>query len=377
MTIQNARILHGESGAFRYGSLNIQNGRIAGFDCTDDDAFDAEGLYVLPGFIDTHIHGFVGVEFAGTTGDLGKAQEVLARDGVTGFAATVRCMPLDEVLAADRHLATLIAAPQTGAKILGIHNEGPFVSYKRTGAMQPPQIDCSVDAAKAMLEAGGGFLKFVTIAPEREGALDMITYFTENGVNATMGHTDATYAQAMAGIDAGAHRATHVFNAMRPFSHRETGILGAALTDDRVCCELIADFVHLDPAAVKLVYRTKGADNITLISDAGEQSGLPDGDYVVGGRVRHVRGGVCLTDHGVIAGSCFSMLKGAQNLRSLGIPLEEIAVMASRNPARALGVADRLGSIDIGKEADVIVCDDALNIRAVFVNGVKIEDKQR
>ena len=373
MIIQNAHFLHGESGTFRYGSLNIENGTIAGFDAgADDEVFDAAGLFVLPGMIDTHIHGFVGEEFARADGDFGEAPMVLARDGVTGFAATVRCMPFEDMLAADRNAAKVMRQPSRGAKVLGIHNEGPFVSFKRTGAMQPPEVTCTNELAAAMVEAGDSALKLVTIAPERENALEAIAYWTAHGVNATMGHTDATYEQAIAGVDAGAHRATHVFNAMRPLSHRETGILGAALTDDRVCCELIADFVHLDPAAVKLVYRAKGASNITLISDAGAQSGLPDGDYVVGGRVRHVRGGLCVTDEGVICGSCFSMLKGAQNLRSLGIPLEEIAVMASLNPAKALGVDDRVGSIKVGKVADLIVCDDAFNIHAVFVDGVKV-----
>ena len=370
MTICNAHILRGDTNTFTYGSLHMENGRISGFsDDIPDGAFDAEGLYVLPGMIDTHIHGFVGEEFARADGDFGEAPMVLARDGVTGFAATVRCMPLDDMLAADRNAAKVMKQSSRGAKVLGIHNEGPFVSFKRTGAMQPPDVTCTAELAAAMKEAGDGALKLVTVAPEREHALEAIAYWTANGIRASLGHTDATYEQTLAGIDAGAHRATHVFNAMRPLSHRETGVLGAVLTDDRVCCELIADFVHLDPAAVKLVYRAKGADNITLISDAGAQSGLPDGDYVVGGRVRHVRGGLCVTDEGVICGSCFSMLKGAQNLRSLGIPLEEIAVMASRNPAKALGADDRLGSIEIGKDADVIVCDDQFRIRAVFING--------
>ncbi len=372
MTIYNARILRGDTNTFTRGSLTAENGRIVAFDRDDQDGFDAEGLYVLPGMIDTHIHGYVGEEFAKKSGDFGDAPLALAREGTTGFAATVRCMPLEDMLAADRNIAALTRTPAVGAKVFGIHNEGPFVSYKRTGAMQPPVIDCTIDAINAMLEAGDGCLRFVTIAPERENALEAIAHLTANGVRASLGHTDATYAQATAGIEAGSRRATHVFNAMRPFSHRETGILGATLTDDRVSCELIADFVHLDPAAVKLVYRMKGADNILLISDAGAQSGLPDGDYVVGGRVRHMRGGLCLTDDGVICGSCFSMLKGAQNLRSIGVPLEEIATIASANPAKALGVDDRVGSLEIGKQADCIVVDDNFNLRAVFVDGVQI-----
>ncbi len=372
MTIRNARILRGDTNTFENGSMTVENGIITDFGDATADGFDAEGLYVLPGMIDTHIHGYVGVEFAKYDGDFGDAPHVLARDGVTGFAATVRCMPLEDMLAADRNAAKQVHNPTGGAKVLGIHNEGPIVSFKRTGAMQPPAVDCTLDLAAAMIDAGGGALKLVTIAPERDGALDVIAHFAENGVKATMGHTDATYAQAQAGIDAGAHRATHVFNAMRPLSHRETGILGATLTDDRVRCELIADFVHLDPAAVQLVYRAKGAQNITLISDAGAQSGLPNGDYVVGGRVRHVRDGLCLTDEGVICGSCYSMLKGAQNLRSLGIPLEEIAVMASRNPAKDLGIDDRYGSLEVGKVADFIVIDDAFRLHAVFIDGVQV-----
>lgn len=373
MIIQNGQILNGATRTFEATPLQIENGRIVGLgDTADSDIFDAKGLYVLPGMIDTHIHGFVGEEFAKADGDFGEAPLVLARDGVTGFAATVRCMEPEEMLAADRNAARQSTTPHAGAKVLGIHNEGPFVSFKRTGAMRPPMIDCTTEAIEAMLQAGGDCLKLVTIAPERENALEAIALLTAHGVNATLGHTDATFAQAKAGIEAGARRATHVFNAMRPFSHRETGILGAVLTDDRVCCELIADFVHLDPAAVELVYRAKGADNITLISDAGAQSGLPNGDYVVGGRVRHVRDGLCLTDEGVICGSCFSMLKGAQNLRSLGIPLEEIAVMASLNPAKALGAEHRVGSIEIGKDADLIVCDDKMTVHAVFINGVQV-----
>lgn len=370
MIIRNGFVLNGTTNTFEKTDLVIKDGIIAGFggQVEDDEIYDVEGLYVLPGMIDTHIHGYIGVEFAQHDGSFEKAQEALAAEGTTGFAATVRCMEFEDMLACDRNAAKQARLPAGGAKVLGIHNEGPFVSYKRTGAMQPPQIDCSVDAAAAMIDAGEGFLKLVTIAPEREGALDMIAHFTQNGVQATMGHTDATFEEATAGIDAGAHRATHVFNAMRPLSHRQTGILGAALTDDRVDCEMIADFVHLDPAAVKLVYRAKGPERIMLISDAGAQSGLPNGDYVVGGRVRHVRDGLTLTDDGVICGSCFSMLKGAQNLRSLGIPLEEIAVMASYNPAKTLGVFDRLGSIDIGKAADVIVIDGDFNIHAVFVS---------
>lgn len=373
MTIKNGQILRGDSGRFEQTTLSFANGRITGFgEAPTADAFDAEGLFVLPGFIDTHIHGYLGVEFACEDGVFTKAQQALVKDGVTGFAATVRCMPLEDILAAEKNAVRQMRAPVVGSKVLGIHNEGPFVSKERSGAMYPPAITCCVEAMDAMIDAGDGALKLMTIAPERENAAAVIAAATAGGVTCSMGHTDATYDTALAAIDAGAVRATHVFNAMRPLYHRETGILGVSLTDDRVTCELIADFVHLDPAAVKLVYRAKGAERITLISDAGMMSGLPNGEYEVGGHTRIVKDGLCLNRQGRIAGSCFSMLKGAQNLHSLGIPLEEIALMASENPAKALSVFDTVGSLDIGKCADVIVCDEHLHIRAVFVNGVQM-----
>lgn len=209
----------------------------------------------------------------------------------------------------------------------------------------------------------------MTIAPERENALEAIRTAKECGMAVSLGHSEATYEQCEEAIGAGATRATHVFNAMRPLYHRETGILGAVLTDDRVTCEMICDLVHLDAAILRLVYRQKGPDRITLISDSGRMSGLGDGEYMVGGRLRIVKDGVCLNQEGRIAGSCVSMLEGAKNLRKLGIPLEEISLMGARNPARALGIEVQTGSLEIGKAADIIVCDDKLGIKAVFVNG--------
>ena len=370
MILQNGRVLSEDGSHFEQRTLYIDGECIAVH--ADGEVFDAAGLYVLPGMIDTHIHGYGGEEFAKPDGDFGDVPRILAADGVTGFAATVRCMPFDDMCACAANAAAQIGKKTGGTKVLAVHSEGPFVSSVRKGAMHPPELTCTVEAVQALQQAAGGALKLMTMAPERENALEVIAECGKLGLTVTMGHTDATYAQATAAIDAGAVRATHIFNAMRPLSHRETGILGAVLTDERVRCEMIADFVHLDPAAVKLVYLAKGADRISLISDAGAMSGLPNGDYVVGGRVRTVKDGLCLDAQGHIAGSCYSMLKGAQNLRSLGIPLEEIAVMASYNPAKDLGVFDTVGSLAVGKKADVIVVDNAMNVHAVFVDGGRI-----
>lgn len=367
MIIKNAQILNTQTRQFEARDLFIAGGKIV--DCApgDTEIFDAQGLFVIPGFIDTHIHGFYGCDF-GTEHDFPEAQRILAAQGTTAFAATVSTRPMEALVSAARRISSLMARPQAGAKVCGIHSEGPFISEKRKGAMIPTGEDCTVEAVQSLIDAAQGALKLMTIAPERENVPEIIAALKDR-LTFSLGHTDATYDQAIAAIDAGASRSTHTFNGMRPLYHRETGILGAVLTDDRICCEMIGDFIHLDPAIVKLIYRAKGPDNITLVSDAGFMSGLPDGEY--GGRI--VKDGVCRNKEGTIAGSCFSMLKGAQNLRKLGIPLGEVSVMASYNPAKLLGVDAAMGSIGPGKCADLIVCDDAVNIRAVFIDGKPVE----
>lgn len=367
MIIKNAKILNTQTRQFEARDLFIADGKIVDRVPADTEAFDAQGLYVIPGFIDTHIHGFSGCDF-GTESDFAEAQRVLAAQGTTAFAATVSTRPMDDLVSAARWISSVMAQPQAGAKVCGMHSEGPFISEKRRGAMRPTGEACTVEAVQSLVDAAGGALKLMTIAPERENVPEIIAALKDR-LTFSLGHTDATYGQAMAAIDAGAARSTHTFNGMRPLYHRESGILGAVLTDDRICCEMIGDFIHLDPAIVKLIYRAKGPDNITLISDAGFMSGLPDGEY--GGRT--VKDGVCRNKEGTIAGSCFSLLKGAQNLRSLGIPLGEVSVMASWNPAKLLGVEDAMGSIAPGKCADLIVCDDRVNIRAVFIDGEPVE----
>lgn len=375
MKIKNGLVLRGESNCFEPTDINVSEGKIdsfgAGEGLADAEVFDAEGLYVIPGFIDTHNHGCVGVEFAAEDEDFEKARVWLAGQGITGVAPTVRAMPVESTVAAEKNILREAGKASRGAKILGIHLEGPFVSHSRTGAMCPPDMACEPEALRRMAEGAEGMLKIMTLAPERENAAEVIKTAGALGVKISLGHSDAAYETAKAAIDAGASRATHTFNAMRPLYHRETGILGAVLTDDRVCCEMICDFVHLDEAAMRIVYRMKGAGNITIISDSGFMTGLGDGEFRVGDyeQVRVVKDGVCRTEGGCIAGSCVSMLVGARNLLRMGIPLEEVSVMGSLNPAKALGAEDRVGSLAVGKAADMIVCDKELNIKAVFVDG--------
>ncbi len=373
MKIINGNVLDGKDNTFKRLNLSVENGRIVSLDNSFDDQeiFDASGDFVISGFVDTHIHGCVGVEFASDNEDFTKAREWLVSKGVTGFAATVRSLPIDRIVSAEKNIIRE-AKKDCFSKILGINLEGPFISSEKSGVMSPPHIECNPETVKTLYDVSEGLLKLITIAPERENALKTIKQMVDLGIKPSIGHTNSDYKTAKESIDNGAVRATHIFNAMRPFSHRETGVLGAVLTDDRVNCEIICDLVHLDEAAIRLVYRVKGYENITLISDAGFMSGLPDGEYIVDNKIRTVQNGVCKNHEGRIAGSCVSMYEGVKNLYNMGIPLEEISVMASLNPSKALCLDKEIGSIEIGKYADLIVCDKNLNIKAVFVNGKKV-----
>lgn len=367
MLIRNAKVLNSRTLEFEERPLYIRDGRFAEEAGKGEAVLDAGGLYAIPGFIDTHIHGYFGCDFGKPGTDLTPARLALARQGTTGFAATLSTRPVARLREDLRWLREQMALPSAGAKLLGIHSEGPFISCKRRGAMTPIEEGCSREAIESLLDAAGDGLKLMTIAPELENVPEVIGRLKDR-LTFSLGHTDATYQQATEAIGAGARRSTHTFNGMRPLYHRQTGILGAVLTDERIHCEMIGDFIHLDPPAVQLLLKAKGFRNVTLISDTGPSGGMPDGEY--NGRI--VKDGVCRTKDGTIAGSCFTLLRGVRNLRSLGVPLGEISVMASLNPAKALGLGGQVGAIAAGYRADMILCDENSNIHKVFVDGKEI-----
>lgn len=372
MIIKNGHVLSSDFSRFEDRDLMIEDGRICDHPPADAAVVDAKGAYIIPGFIDTHLHGYQGVAFCDEAADITPAALALARQGVTGFALSIACRPLDELEASLRANARRVGQGGKGARAYGIHCEGPFISKEKSGAMNPPEAECSLESVGRLLKAGEGHIKIMTIAPERENALKVIAAYSDR-LSFSMGHTMATYEETLTAINAGACRATHTFNAMRSLHHREPGVLGAALTDDRVTCEMIADFVHLNPVLCQMIYRLKGPEKITLVSDTGELGGMPDGDYPSDGEILTVKNGVCRNAEGTIAGSCFTLLKGVQNLRTLGIPLNDISRMASLNPAKALGVEGITGSIAPGKWADLVFCDEMAHISAVYVNGVSVE----
>lgn len=374
-------LLHGgriltEKVGFIHGDLLIRDGKIAAIGenlPSEGELIDAEGCVIVPGLIDTHNHGCFGTEFASEDEEFDKGTTYLAENGITTVVPTIRCLPHERLLRAIGNVKKEMVRKPAGAKIAGINMEGPFLSPNRIGSMRPENLAKPEKAALAeYLAACEGALCSITLAPEVPGVLDLIEDVLSAGANPSIGHTNATYAQARAMADAGANLVTHLFNAMSPFTHREPGTVGEALTDDRLVCELICDYVHNSPAAVDLAIRSKGAERIVMISDTGRMSGLGEGEYVIEGHTRIVKGNLCMTPEGVIAGSVCNLFYDFRNLLQSGYPLAEVSRMASLNPARLIGIDHLTGSIAVGKAADLLLLDEAYNLKGVFADGMRV-----
>ncbi len=344
-------------------------------DTEEVTVIDAKDRMLIPGLIDVHMHGYYG-----TACSCPDAEEIrnigrhLVKEGVTGYAASISSTFDDKALAgidANVKAIDLEKEDLTGSRILGIHMEGPFLNPVKKGAMNENAIKLP-DARlfQEYLDHAKGNLKIMTMAPEMEGALELTREANKNGVKISMGHTNATYEEARKGIEAGMSRATHTFNAMRSLNHRESGILGAVLTDDSIECEMISDFVHVAPEVCLMIYRLKGADRVTVISDSMQLAGLKQEDLpkdlpVILGKAAYLK-------NGTLCGSIGTVMTGVRNLNSIGIPLNDCIKMASYNPARDLGMEKETGSIRIGKKADLVLIDDSLNVSRVFVRGKEL-----
>jgi N-acetylglucosamine-6-phosphate deacetylase len=370
VTTITGRIL-GPDGGLRDGAVEVAGGRIVAVHAWPLPD-DAPRTLVVPGFVDLHVHGGAGAEFVGAGEDA--LRDILglhARHGTTGLLATTLSAPPTRLrdavasLARARHVTG-------GAEVLGIQLEGPFLSDVRRGAHDPrhlrPPDPREIDA---LLRAGDGAVRLVTLAPELPGGLAAVEQVVAQGVVAALGHTDATYAQAVAAVEAGARHATHLFNGMRPLHHREPGIAAAALEAPEVTCELICDGRHVHPAALRLAHALKGTRGVALVTDAMRAAGVGDGRYGLGDLAVRVRGGRAeLEDGEALAGSTLTMDAAVRHaVWAMSVSLGDAVAMASAVPARVLGLEDRKGAIAVGFDADLVVLDDALEVVRVMVGG--------
>ena len=366
--IINGKVSLPDCSGFLEKDVYIKDGIITDERTAPDEVIDANGGLVIPGFVDIHTHGALGFYYFNKEG----VEKVLALEvgcGVTTVLPTLCNIPIEPLKDTVRYLAGLKNTTELGSVIGGIHIEGPFLSQEKKGAINVLDIECTVEGFMELYNACEGNLKVMTIAPERENALEVIKKGAELGVRMSIGHSMATFSEAVSAIDAGAVGATHTFNAMRSYDHREPGILGAVLTDERISCEAICDLIHLAPATVKLIFKAKGADKFIAISDSSFLSYLEDGVYYLDGRERRVGGGVIRLASGTISGSCSTLADNARKLLNEGYALEDIVKITSLNPAKAVGLDKEIGSIEPGKRADILITDERLNVKVVLKNG--------
>lgn len=339
----------------------------------------ARDMILIPGFVDIHIHGAGGHDVMSSTEEaLSTVAKTVARHGTTSLVATTVTAPPDETRRCLEDIARYIASPANTdaratptAEIVGIHLEGPFISSTCRGVHPPGAIaKPSIALLDRYLEAAGGNVRILTLAPEIPGALDLVEHGYARGIVVALGHTDATYEQAHNAIFRGARHAVHVFNAMRPFSHRETGVLGAVLTDDSVTAEIIADGVHVDDPAIRLLLAAKGPELVILVSDGTAATGMRDGSYRLGTFDVTVSGGVCRNREGKLAGSTLTLDRALQNMVRLGVPLLEAVRMATLNPARRIGLDKKKGVLAVGADADLILLTPELKVASIYTRGI-------
>ena len=338
------------------------------------EVIDAKGNLVAPGLVDIHIHGYLGEDASdGSAEGLKKMASGIAKNGVTSWCPTTMTIAKDEILKAFDTAREVKAEEMCyGAKILGINCEGPFINPSKKGA-QPGEYILPPDGD--FIVANADILKLFTVAPEMEGAKECIKQVSDDGrVLASMGHTGASFEEACAGIEAGVRHTTHLFNAMTALQHRNPGVVGAALSDERVSCELIADTFHVNPGLYKLVAKAKG-DKLCLITDCMRAGGMEDGDYTLGGQHVIKTGIQCLLEDGTIAGSVLKLNEAVRNLKAhTDLSLPEVFACASLNPAKAIGEAENIGSLAVGKCADIIICDEKIQVETTIINGEIFEN---
>jgi N-acetylglucosamine-6-phosphate deacetylase len=377
--IRNARIVLPEQ-VISNGFLEIADGRIVKVaegehsSSTSELVYDAHKATITPGFIDLHVHGGNG----GTFTSIDPAEHNLAREfhlknGTTSMLASTHTTEFSSLLAILKSLAESSRSNRNGSKVLGIHTEGPFISEHKPGAHVIAQLKTGdLSSIEEVLLAADNFVSMVTVAPEIPGGLEAIKYLSKKNIISSIGHTNATYAQAVEGIKAGARSTTHLFNAMSPLAHRDPGAVGAVLDNEDIFAELILDGIHIHEAIFRIALKSKGVDRINLITDATSLAGLADGEYgeVPDRAVTKIGGKIVLSGTDTLAGSALSMNMVYQNAAKFAqLTLSELSKISSLNAAKILGKESEIGSLEVGKLADLVLLDAESKVCATMIEG--------
>lgn len=369
----NPRVLTGANvvlptGTVKNGTVAIDGTRIAGAPPADAAVLDVSGHWLVPGFVDLHNHGGGGASFSGTAEQILTAIRAHRAHGTTTLVASTVTDEMDLLV----RQAGLLSELAEQGDIAGIHFEGPFISPCRKGAHSEALLRHPEPAeVRKLIDAARGQARMLTLAAELPGGIDSVRLLAEHGVIAAIGHTDATYEQTVDAIEAGATVATHLFNAMPALGHRTPGPVAALLEDERVTVELINDGTHLHPAALELAFHHAGADRVAFITDAMDAAGIGDGRYMLGPLEVEVSEGVArLVEGGSIAGSTLTLDRAFKRAVTVDrLPVEDAVKALSANPARLLGLSDRVGSLEPGKDADLVLLDADFDVRGVMRHG--------